>query len=222
MPTRFSRCLVPYSAAVALALAALVSRAKAQQDPANLVLNPGFETGDFTDWTSSGDQGSDFVGDSGDYPVNSGNYAAVLGAESPSSLTQTLATVAGQSYELSFYLRSSGLIAAIAANGNPFGPQPAAVTMPVEFQASFDGQLVYDTATDGDPGTSYIQLSFPGLTASSASTLLEFDFENDPSEYFLDDVSVTTVPEPSCLAIMLAGTAFGLGGWRLARRRAGA
>jgi hypothetical protein len=70
-------------------------------DPAsicNLVANCGFETGDFTDWTITGDDTFSFVESSGDtgYPAHSGNFFALLGpVDADSFLSQSLTTVAG-------------------------------------------------------------------------------------------------------------------------------
>ena len=71
---------------------------------ANLVTNGGFETGNFSGWTHTDPSGFDNVG-SDPLFANSGTYHANLGA-SPNSghLSQSLTTVAGNFYTLSFYL----------------------------------------------------------------------------------------------------------------------
>ena len=114
----------------------------------NIVQNPGFETGDFTGWTQGGDTGESSVGgtngDTGTMP-NSGNYEAlfenfeVTGAVS-GTLIQTLATSPNTYYDLSFYVASDiGLTTAVV--------RPFDLTLPMEFQASFNGSVVYENAS---------------------------------------------------------------------------
>src|SRR5208283_5928083 len=72
---------------------------------ANLVVNGGFETGDFTDWTVTG--GGNFVddGSSSGITPHTGNYVAEFGASGEIDyLSQTLSTTHGASYLLSFWL----------------------------------------------------------------------------------------------------------------------
>src|SRR5262245_30460225 len=75
---------------------------------ANLVTNPGFETGNFTGWALSGD--TFFTGVDGFAP-HSGSFGAFLGTSIPiaifpitlpstGSITQTLATTVGVSYNI--------------------------------------------------------------------------------------------------------------------------
>lgn len=70
----------------------------------NLVNNGGFETGNFTGWTQGGNRIATTVSDS---TVNTGSFAAALGpVGSDGNLSQTLNTVAGQAYTITFYLFS--------------------------------------------------------------------------------------------------------------------
>src|SRR5215470_14758930 len=73
---------------------------------ANIVLNPGFETGDFTSWTvvPAADNATDL--DTRGTP-NTGDFAAEFGSTTVGefdTISQTLATIAGQTYTFSFFL----------------------------------------------------------------------------------------------------------------------
>ena len=144
----------------------------------NLVVNPGFETGDFTGWTTTpAASGSDFAV----VPFNphSGTFAASFGATGTDldAISQTFATTPGTLYDLSFWL----------ANGNANN----------EFRVTFGGVTALDLIDSGD--LPYTQFTFSGLATGSSMTL-EFAARNVVSFSFLDDVSVTppsSVPESS-------------------------
>jgi hypothetical protein len=134
--------------------------------------NGGFETGDFTGWTQSGNTEDTSVTASSGY-VHSGNYGAELGPPySLGYLTQNLATVPGQVYVLSFWL------------SNPSGDTPN------QFQAQWNGTTVFSQSNL--TGTSWTNLQFL-VTATAAATTLQFGFEDNPAYFALDDVSVTTL-----------------------------
>jgi hypothetical protein len=138
-----------------------------------LVQNGGFETGDFTDWTMNGDTNLTFVSAYA-YAVKSGNYGVVVGtAGSPIYLSQTIPTVAGQSYLVSLWLDS------------PDGLTPNGLTL------SWGGNVVCEETNL--PAIGWTNLQFV-LAASSTNTLLEIIADDDPSDLGLDDISVTAAP----------------------------
>jgi hypothetical protein len=168
---------VLYGLAALAACAACSGRASA-----DLVVNGGFETGNFSGWTTFGD--TTFL-DVVTFPVHSGNFAASMGPiGSIAGIFQNLATVAGQSYVIEFWLQSDGLT-------------------PNAFQFSWGGVL--EENRTNIPSQGFTLETFT-LTATSASTELRFGFRNDPGFLGFDDVSVNPVPvnaipEPATLAL---------------------
>ena len=71
---------------------------------ANLVVNGGFETASFFGWTQIGDTNFDGVGP-GPADAHSGFWSAFFGTDgATTTLSQNIATTAGQTYEVSFFL----------------------------------------------------------------------------------------------------------------------
>ncbi|MDP2027473.1 VPLPA-CTERM sorting domain-containing protein [Sulfuriferula sp.] len=165
----------------------------------NLVTNGDFETGDFTAWTQSGvltddGNGNLYYAGVGVYAGQGvgGSYGAYLGpVGSMGYLTQSLATVAGQTYTLSWALD----------NGETLG-------FPNQFQVSWNGNLVFDQTNI--PQQEFQTYSF-NLVATSSITGLQFGFQNDPTFFHLDNVSVdvasnpTPVPVPAALWLLGSG-----------------
>ena len=136
-----------------------------------LVLNGGFETGDFSYWIPSGNMAGCEVTNLAEH-VHSGSYGAGLGSVgSLGYLSQNLPTVAGQSYLLSFWLHSPG-------------------DTPNEFLVSWNGSTLFDQTNV--PAVLWTNLQFL-VQATGSSSALEFGFRDDPTALGLDDISVMAV-----------------------------
>ena len=165
---------------------------------ANLVVNGGFETGDFTGFSQFGNTGFTGVVDASfGVAPSEGTYQAAFGAiGSPGGINQTITTVAGHGYTFSFDL---------AADGGNYDT----------FAVSFNGLVVDFGSNLG---------AFPYGTHSfnvvgSGSDQISFAFQNDPAYYLLDNISVTNVPEPATWALMIGG--FAMTGFAARRRQSG-
>lgn len=193
-----------------LAVIGLVTLLTAVAPPAraDLIQNGGFETGDFTDWAVSGNVGIGGVptyGFVGNATAN-GNYVAVFNAgDQPANatLSQVISTVIGAEYSLSFDYSSlteggfqSITVSAIDAGGTTLNS-------------------LFGTATNTNSlGTS----TFSFRADSTATTISIADFAGNntySNDGFLDNISVSAVPEPFSLSLF----ATGLAGITLLRRR---
>jgi hypothetical protein len=99
---------------------------------ANLVVNPGFETGNFTGWTQIGD--TTFTGVD-TLSAHSGSFGADMGPiGSLGFISQDLAAVAGATYDLTFWL---------ANIADRFGN-----VTPNRFEASWNGSVIPASVLD--------------------------------------------------------------------------
>jgi hypothetical protein len=152
---------------------------------AQLVLNGGFETGGFSSWTLSGNTattGVDAVA------PHSGRFSAFLGPQgSLGFLDQILPTLAGTTYELSYFLQSDG-------------------STPNEFRAQVNSNILFDQINI--PLRPYTQFVFD-FVATGSSTDLKFGFRDDPGFLRLDDITVNTLATavPDCSPLAMVGSA---------------
>lgn len=174
---------------------ALLAAALAVPAQAQTVVNGGFETGDFSGWTVSGGA---FTG-VGALAAQSGAFGAYFGEASPgSSLSQTLGTVAGTVYTVSFWLQLDD-----GALPNSFSFGWNGVTQPLGFNDTAAFAYTHFTAT---------------VTAAGPSSTLSFSFVNPESFWLLDNVAVTPVPEPQAWLLGSLGLVL-LAARRVGRRR---
>lgn len=160
-----------------------------------LVVNGGFETGNFTGWTLTSPNFTTFVdgGFTSGIPPYSGNWEAASDAFGALDyLSQTLATTAGASYTLSLWLDS-----------------PDGVT-PNKFLVSWNGTILFDQRDM--PGFGWTNLQFD-VSATGTSTVLKFGFRDDNSYLALDNVSVLPAQTaPGFASLSLSGANLVLNG----------
>ena len=172
--------------AVSLALA---SSASAVAD-SNLIVNGGFETGDFTGFTTANlnATGIGSTGFDGYIPYDGTFFAALGNIGFDGTLSQSFSDVAGQNYTFSFYLANDG-------------------DTPNDFTAYVNGDAVLSVTNAGVFDYTNYTYGFTG-TGSDSITFAE---RNDPGYYALDDVSVSSAasitPEPSSLILLATGIA---------------
>jgi hypothetical protein len=150
------------------------------------IQNNGFEMGSFSNWTQSGNTIYTWVTTNSSF-VHSGNYGALFGPNgSPGYLSQTLSVTAGQPYLVSFWLNN-----------------PAPGGTPNQFSVSWDGTTLFNQTNLGVLNWTNLQFL---VTASAASAVLQFGFQDDPDYFGLDDVSVVPVVAPALQMLAKADT----------------
>lgn len=166
----------------------------------NIVANPGFETGDFTSWTTGG--GSSWFVDVSAFGINgphSGNSFAgnlCVGSNcitTPTSFFyQDLPTVNGQTYTLTFWFD-------LGTCQDTCGPE--------ELKVLWGGNTAFDlaTTTSGTKDPGWVEATVSGLQATSTTMRLEFVGRQDPAALGVDDIQVQGVPEPGTILLVGLG-----------------
>lgn len=160
----------------------LVTNGSFEQGPLSIGSFQGWQTnlGDISTFVDSNGHTGAIYGDAAD-----GLWSAFFGstaADGGASISQSLATTAGQTYLLSFDLAND--------NGG-LGPVN-------EFDVVVGGVTAFDFTNLPNQNYVHEQYSF---VASGNSTLLQFSGSNDQSYFDLDNVGVAAAPEPSALAL---------------------
>jgi hypothetical protein len=175
-------------ASIAVPLAATPSAfadASCSSVAGNLIQNCSFETGSFTGWTVT--DPSNFTGVDGHNP-SSGNYAANLGATGTGVVSQSFTDVVGDYYGFSFSLENE---VALGPDGSPYQGTNS-------FSASFENDLgntyilTHASNIAESPTYSDYEVFFFG---TGVDTII-FTYNNGPSYFDLDNVSVVDPPAP--------------------------
>jgi hypothetical protein len=143
--------------------------------PVPILQNGGFEFGDFTGWTTSGNFSASTVNTNSLY-ADAGFYGGKFGPVSLLGyISQTFATIPGQAYIIGFMLDN-----------------PTAMTNS-EFNVTWDGTTLMDVTNLGLIG--WLPYNFL-VTASRTNSTLKFGFRDDPSYLGLDEVYVSAIASP--------------------------
>jgi len=204
-------CLLPLAACLA-AVVGICGSARA-----NLVQNGDFGTGNFTDWTLSGNVSYDSVqtGSIRGIPggPNGDTYYAYIGPYYPPIyLSQSISTTVGDDYTLSFYV--------IHTDGDAGGSGPADAGG-AELTGSFGGDEGVDLLDI--PITSWTEESFT-IDASSTTESISFSAVSPSGYYGLGDISVVNdgpsgVPDGGVGLGLTAAVLAGLCGYAACLRR---
>jgi hypothetical protein len=140
-----------------------------------MVVNPGFETGDLTGWTHTGNLGGTAVTTAPAY-VHSGSYGLQIGPVSPGFISQTVPTKVGHTYDVYFWMEN------------------VAPASPNSFELSYaNGVPIWPFSTNSAPAgwTDFLT----GFRAAEPHETLTFEFANTLSYWGLDDISIVDTTE---------------------------
>lgn len=175
---------------------------------ANVLLNGGFESGDFTDWTVNASTPYPQVviayNQSGNYPTgafgekipaapNGGTYGAYFVSDTATqSISQSISLTQGQNYQVSFELYSPN-----NGRNNAFD---------ATLQSNVDGVLspLFTAKTLASGWTLYSAIF--AASAGPYTFSLNFHGQGVPAaDFVVDNASVAAVPEASTWAMMILG-----------------
>lgn len=227
-----------------VAIATIAMLATTAASAAELITNGGFETGDYTGWTTSVQAGSGgslqvIANVAGGSPLSGsaflanttgGNFFSITDQTGPGSysLTQSFTLASAQTVNISFDMFANDQSGTIFANGRDYNTSPnqnAVVDIlfgaadPFTNAAIDIVSVLYgpgaDTAGNPNPFTSY------SATLSLAAGTYQIRFAQTDNQLFfqqgVDNVSITNaVPEPMTWALMVTG--FGIVGGAMRRR----
>jgi hypothetical protein len=148
----------------------------------NLIVNPGFETGNFSGWSTVAAPYSSYFGVGGN--PHSGNYAAYFGSYLPpdrDEIYQNVPTIPGHTYHISYWVANGG-------GGS------------TEIRSSWGGTVLEDLFPNN--AFSYQQHSFD-VVATSTSTEFRIGGYQVPSYWYLDDVSITDTTTPGTSRVVM-------------------
>ncbi|HSY18094.1 MAG TPA: hypothetical protein VK815_07155 [Candidatus Acidoferrales bacterium] len=148
--------------------------------PIPLVTNGGFETGDFTGWTRSGNLSTTSVSTDTNY-ISSGYYGLKGGPiGSLGYISQNLNTIPGQTYMVTCWFN------------NPTGDTPN------DFQIAWDNNIMIDLTNWSSSG--WFTPKFL-VTATKPTTTLQIGFDDQPSYLGIDEITVQPFPAPNIQSV---------------------
>jgi hypothetical protein len=141
-----------------------------QRQSGNLIVNPGFETGNFSGWSINAAPDSSYFGVIGSNP-HSGHYGAYFGSYyfERDDIYQNVPTIPGHTYRISYWVANDG-------GGD------------TEIRSSWGGTVLEDRFPNNT--FPYQQHTFTRV-ATSTSTEFRIGGYQIPAIWYLDDVSVT-------------------------------
>lgn len=147
---------------------------------ANLVVNGGFETGNFSGWKKV----ANFTGVE-NTAAQSGTYGAALGnMNGIGTISQNISTAAGGDYQLSYWFTSDG-------------------QTPNYFGVLWNGTQIAGSQISNGAAIAYTNFVF--MLVGTGSDTLTFQERNDPGYLGLDTVTLNRIPEPGSLALVGLG-----------------